>query len=62
MTVAGIEIAPGIHDPDHRFAEIVRGTVAHLACARAMAKRTQIIATEPAKAAEVFGTFRAGGQ
>ena len=57
MRVAGVDLAPGIDDADHRPAGPVVGVVAELAQARAMAERAQIADAEPAMAAQIFGTL-----
>ena len=54
MRVAGIDLAPGIDDADHRPARPVLGVVADLLEARAVPERAQIIDAEPAMAAQIL--------
>src|SRR5579863_167907 len=57
MAVAGVDIAPGVDDADHRLANPVGAVVARLLQARAMAERAQVVFAEPAIAAQVLGRF-----
>ncbi len=61
MAVAGVDVAPGIDDADHRLADPIGAVVAELAQPRAMAERAQIVFAEPAIAAQFFGRFFLGG-
>src|SRR5262245_24472396 len=61
VRMAGVDLAPGIDDADHRAAAPVVGVVAELAQARAVAERTQIDDAEPAMAAEILGTLTVHG-
>ena len=55
MAMAGVDIAPGIDDADHRLADPVGAVIAELAQPRAVAERAQIVLAEPAIAAQLFG-------
>ena len=55
MGVAGVDVAPGVDDADHRLAAPVLRVVADLAQPRAMAERAQVLHPEPAMAAQIFG-------
>ena len=57
MAVAGVDLAPGVEDADHRLAGPVGAVVAELPEPRAMAERAQIVAAEPAVAAQFLGRF-----
>src|SRR6516165_10584811 len=57
MAVAGVDLAPGVDDADDGFADPVGAVVTELAQPRAMSERTQIVAAEPAEAAQLFGGF-----
>ena len=54
MRVAGIDLAPGIDDADHRLAGPIVGVVADLAQPRAMAERAHVVDTEPAMTAQTL--------
>src|SRR5271166_1751554 len=54
MGVAGIDVAPGVDDRDHRLSRVVGAVIAHLRGARAMAERAQIVDPVPAMTAKVF--------
>ena len=43
MRVAGVDVAPGVDDADHRLAVPILGVVAELAQPRAMAERAQVL-------------------
>src|SRR5262249_34559111 len=58
--MAGVDVAPGVDDADHRLAGPVGLVEAHLAQARAVAERAQVVDAEPAMAAQVFELFAAG--
>jgi len=55
VRVTRVDLAPGIDDPDDRFAGPVNGVVAELAQPRTVAERAQIVDAEPAMAAQMFG-------
>ena len=55
--VAGVDVAPGVDDRDHRLACIIGAVVAHLRRARAMAEGAQIVHPVPAMTAKVFGAL-----
>ena len=57
MPMAGVDLAPGIDDADHRLAGPIGAVIAELAQPRAMAERAQIVFAEPAIAAQLFGRF-----
>ena len=57
MAVAGVDVAPGVDDADHRLADPVGAVVAELPQPRAMAERAQIVLAEPAIAAQFLGRF-----
>ena len=61
MPMAGVDLAPGIDDADHRLADPIGAVVAELAQPRAMAERAQIVLAEPAVAAQLFGRFSVCG-
>jgi hypothetical protein len=52
--VAGVDVAPGVDDSDHRLAPVILGGVTHLPGARAVAKRTQVPHPIPAVATQLF--------
>ena len=52
MGVAGIDVAPGIDDRDHRLAGIVGAVVAHLRGARPVPERPQVLDPVPAVTAK----------
>ena len=52
MAVAGVDVAPGIEDADHRLAGPIVAVVAELLEPRAMAEGAQIVGAEPAVAAQ----------
>ena len=54
MRVAGVDVAPGVDDADHRLAAPVVGVVADLAQPRAMPERAQVLHAEPAMRAQVL--------
>src|SRR5690606_11530728 len=60
VAVAGIDVAPGIDDGDHRIARIVGAVIAHLRGARAVAERTQVLDAVPAVAAQILGALALG--
>jgi hypothetical protein len=60
MHVAGVQIAPGVEDADHRLAHDVLAAPAILLRPRAMTKRAQFIAAIPAPGAELFRSFGSG--
>ena len=53
VRVAGIDVAPGVEDRDHRLAGVVRARVAHLRGARTVAERAQVVHAVPAVAAQL---------
>ena len=55
MRVAGVEIRPGVDDPDHGPADPILRRVSHLHQPRAMAEAAQIVRREPASAAKLTG-------
>jgi hypothetical protein len=57
MGVAGVDLAPGIDDADHRLAVPVGGVEADLAQPRAVPEGAQIGNAEPAMAAQVLRGF-----
>ena len=57
MAMAGVDLAPGIDDADHRLADPIGAVIAELPQPRAMAERAQIVLAEPAIAAQLFGQF-----
>ena len=60
VRVAGVDVAPGVDDADHRLAAPVLGVVADLAQARAVAERAQVLHPEPAVRAQVLGALTHG--
>ena len=60
MAVAGIDLAPGVEDADHRLAGPILAVVAELLEPRAMAEGAQVVAAEPAVAAQLFRRFADG--
>ena len=60
MPVTSVDVAPGVEDADHRLAGPIVAVVAELPEPRAMAERAQIIAAEPAVAAQFRGCFCPG--
>ena len=54
VRVAGVDVAPGVDDADHRLAAPILGVVADLAQARAMPERAQVLHAEPAMRAQVL--------
>src|SRR5262249_31557177 len=52
VAVAGVDVAPGVDDADHRLAGPVGRVEAHLAPPRAVAERAQVVDAEPAIAAQ----------
>jgi hypothetical protein len=61
MAVAGVDVAPGVEDADHRLAGPVGAVIAELPQSRAMAEGAQIVGTEPAVAAQSLGRFFLAG-
>jgi hypothetical protein len=61
MRVAGIDVAPGVDDGDHRLARVVAAVKAHLRGARAVAEGAEILDAIPAMASEFFGLLAGGG-
>ena len=57
VAVAGVDIAPGVDDGNHRLARIVAAVVAHLRGTRAMPKRPQILHPVPPVAAQFLRFF-----
>ena len=57
MPVAGVDLAPGIDDADHRLADPIGAVIAELAQARAMTERPQIVLAEPAELRSSSGDF-----
>ena len=60
MRVAGVDVAPGVDDRDHRFAGVVAAVIAHLGRTRAVPERAEVFDTVPAVAAEFFRLFAGG--
>ncbi len=59
VAVTRIGVGPGIHDSNNRFSHKIFATKAHFHGAASMAKRTHIIDTKPALAAQFFECFPA---
>src|SRR5271166_6678318 len=62
MGVAGIDVAPGVDDRDHRLSHVIGAVIAHLRRARAMAERAQIVDPIPAMTAKVFRPLQRHGR
>ena len=54
MRMAGVDVAPGVDDGDHRLAGEVLMRIAHLQRTRAVPEGAQVVDAEPAAAAQVF--------
>ena len=61
MGVAGVDVAPGVDDRDHRLSRVIGALIAHLRGARAMAERAQIVDAVPAMTAKVFRSLARHG-
>src|SRR5262249_59683671 len=57
MRMAGVDVAPGVDDRDHRLARVVAPVVAHLRAARAVIEGLAVGGAVPAVAAEGFWAF-----
>ncbi len=55
VRVAGVDVAPGVDDRDHRLAGVVAAVIAHLRGARAVAERAHVLHAVPAVAAQLLG-------
>ena len=55
--VAGIDVAPGVDDGDHRLAGVVAAVVTHLRRARAVAEGAHVLGAVPAVAAQLVRSF-----
>ena len=62
MGVAGVDVAPGVDDRDHRFAHVIAAVVAHACGARTMAEGAHVFRAVPAVAAQFFGFLAGGGR
>ncbi len=60
MRVARVDLAPRVHDRDHRLARVVRAVVAHLQRPRAVPERAQVANPVPAMAAQFPHTRHPG--
>src|SRR5207247_117908 len=60
VRVAGIDVAPGVDDGDHRFPRVIALVVAHLRGARAVVEGLAVAYAVPAVAAQLFGAFSRG--
>ena len=60
VAVAGVDVAPGVDDADHRLADPVGAVKAELLQPRAVAERAQVVLAEPAIAAQFLGRLFLG--